>query len=139
MDLGHEYDLMFGILEEAIGYFPKFATAHRRRGELLVAKLDDKAAVPEFTKAIRLNPPDAHAHSERSLAHRRWAMATLRLGCGISTKRSASSPRIVAFLYDRGQIRRNACDFKGARADFDEAIRLSTGDPGNYYERAPRC
>jgi tetratricopeptide (TPR) repeat protein len=26
--------------------------------------------------------------------------------------------------------------FKGARADFDEAIRLCPGDPGDYYERA---
>jgi tetratricopeptide (TPR) repeat protein len=59
-------------------------------------------------------------------------VATLRLRCGISTKRYASSPRIVAF----GQIRRNAGDFKDARADFDEAIRLCPVDPGNYYERA---
>ena len=69
-DLGHKYGLMLRILEKAIGYFPKFASAHRRRGELLVAKLDDKAAVPEFTKAIRLNLRDAHAYSKRGLA--RW-------------------------------------------------------------------
>ena len=69
-DLGHRYDLMPQIPESAIGYFPKFASAHRRRGELLVAKLDDKAAVREFTKAIRLNLRDAYAYSERGLA--RW-------------------------------------------------------------------
>jgi len=39
-------------------------------------------------------------------------------------------------LYYHGRIRRNAYDFKSARADFDEAIRLCPGDPGNYYERA---
>ena len=36
-----------------------------------------------------------------------------------------------------GRFRRNARDFKGARADFDEGMRLCPGDPGNYYERAP--
>ena len=67
-DLGHKHDPMPRILEQAIVYFPKFASAHCWRGQLLVAKLDDKAAVPEFTKAIRLNLRDAHAYSERGLA-----------------------------------------------------------------------
>jgi hypothetical protein len=44
------------IAREGIGYLPKVATAYRRRGELLFANLDDKAAAPEFTKAIRFNP-----------------------------------------------------------------------------------
>ena len=136
MDLGRKYDLMLGILEEAIGYFPKFATAYRRRGELLVAKLDDKAAVPEFTKAIRLNPRDAHAYSERGLAQWRWGDGNSAAALRDFDEAIRLEPENCHFLHYRGQIRRNARDFKGARADFDEAIRLCPGDPGNYYERA---
>jgi hypothetical protein len=44
-----------------------------------------------------------------------------------------SSPRIVAFSTIIGRFRWSACDFKGARADFDETIRLCPGNPGNYY------
>lgn len=45
-------------------------------------------------------------------------------------------PTNCRFLHYRGRIRRNAADFKSARADFEEAIRLCPGDPGHYYERA---
>ena len=136
MDLGRKYNVMLRILGEAIDHFPKFATAYRKRGELYVALLDHKSAVPQFTKAIRLNPRDAHAYSERGWARWRYGngntVAALRdLDAAVRLE-----PENWLFLENRGRIRRDYGDFKGARADFDEAIRIKPDHASCYYERA---
>jgi Flp pilus assembly protein TadD len=136
MDLGHKYNVMLKVLGEAIDHFPAFASAYRQRGTLYQAKGDDKAALPEFTKAIRLNPEDAEAFYERGMV--RWNHGRGNHAAALRDFDEAIRlrPGNWLYLHYRGEVRRSNNDFKGALADFDEAISISPDHASSYYQRA---
>jgi tetratricopeptide (TPR) repeat protein len=136
LDIGLRLNLQQRALTEAIDFFPSFAAAYHERAQVRQAKGEYKEALPDYNKAIRLNPGNAEAFCDRGWL--RWQHRRNDLAAAIRDFDEAIriKPYSSRFFSYRGQARRDKGDFKGARADFDEAIRIKPDGADAYYQRA---
>ncbi len=97
---------------EAVRLDPENAETIKVRGLIFVLQQDYKGAIADFNEAIRLKPKDAEV-----IKYRDWTTRLLQF-----------KPGDIEAIKARGRIRLVQQDYKGAIADFSEAIRLKPDD-----------
>lgn len=102
-------------------------------GVYKVLNEDYKGAIENFTQAIRLNPNDAQAYSNKGLAHA--ALGDQQGAMEDFNQALRLDPQLTTTYYNRGFIRANLQDYQGAIEDFNQAIRFNPNDADTYHCR----
>ncbi len=105
---------------------PVDAAGFDRRGAAFASRNELDQAIPDFTRAIQLDPnnPDYPYHrAEALLRNRQSVLAMSDLDQAIRLK-----PDLVPALLARGELRLSAHDTNGAQADFTAALAAAPQD-----------
>jgi tetratricopeptide (TPR) repeat protein len=93
--------------------------------------LDGKIA--DYDEAIRLNPKNANAYTNRGATHK--AKGELDLAIADYDEAIQLNPKNANAYTNRGNARKAKNDLDGAIADFEESIRLNPSFAEAYYNR----
>jgi tetratricopeptide (TPR) repeat protein len=120
--------------DQAIRINPNFSNAYLGRAAARSRLEDKQGAIDDLNQAIRVNSNNVLAYAERGIYRvfedRKAAEADLKkaLSLNIDTKDAVTYRR-------RGQLRFGLDDFKGAIADFDQALRINPNFAKAYTNR----
>lgn len=103
------------------------------RGNLWSDKGDKERAIADYTDSIRINPKDAHPHSNRAHRYREQGKPDLAFADYESALRL--DPKLVSALVGKGYILEQRGLIDGAIAAFELAIRLDPKTPIPYVAR----
>jgi tetratricopeptide (TPR) repeat protein len=112
---------------------PTPAVDYNDRGTTKFQRGDNKGAILEFDRAIKIDPKYAQAYANRGIA---------KLGLGDKQGAIADYSRAIALdpqdaltYYNRGVTKFALGDKRGAVSDFDRAIALNPQDAETYCNR----
>jgi tetratricopeptide (TPR) repeat protein len=120
--------------DQAIRMNPNFSNAYLGRASARSYLSDKQGAMDDLNQAIRVNPNNVRAYAERGISQifedRKAAEADLKkaLSLNIDTKDAVAYRR-------RGSLRMGLDDFKGAIADFNQALRINPNFAEAYRSR----
>jgi len=122
------------VLSAAIAGHGDEARLYAVRGSLLLEAGRVAPALADLEQAVRLDPDDVEALTNRAQAYRRFgrieqALADLDRALEIN-------PDLPAALFNRGTMRYGTGDYQGALEDFHRCIALDPHLPGPYFNRA---
>lgn len=107
--------------------------AFQVRGDAKSSLNDLNGAIDDYTKAIKLYPPDYKSWTGRARA--RWRLKDSNGAIEDFNEAIKLEPAYDWAYFCRGEAKSDADDFKGAIADFDRAIHLNPEYPFSYSER----
>ena len=137
--LDGEYELAIDRTEAAIAVLPPnaipdgVAEAYFLLGLLYQATSQHEKSLPNYNKAIELNPDDAAAYNNRGAA--RADQGDLDAAIADLDMAIQLNPDFAEAYYNRGNARRLQGDLNAAIADYDKAIQLDPGDAEAYFNR----
>jgi len=122
------------VLSMAIDEHADQARLYAVRGSLLLEAARITLALADLERAVKLDPIDAEALTNRSQAYRRFgridqALADLDRALKIA-------PDLLAARFNRGAMRYGTGDYRSALEDFDRCVALDPNLPGPYFNRA---
>lgn len=108
----------------AIELEPKLAKAYFFRGKSQYNLGYSKDAIVDFNKAIELKPNEADFYLGRGLAKEPFKVGDYTEAIADFTKAIGLDPKEGNYYYHRGHAKYKMQDYRGAMADFNNAIKL---------------
>jgi len=120
-------------LDSALQLLPNMADFWVNRGIVKQSLRDTLAAVKDFRSALQIDPE--HALANHNLALLGGLDGKEKETEKLITEAIEKNPTLIYSYEERGFLRIKARNWKGALADFNQAILLDATDPDNWLQR----
>ena len=120
-------------LDSAVKLTPNMADFWVNRGIVKQSLRDTLAAVKDFRSALQIDPE--HALANHNLALLGGLDGKEKETEKLITEAIEKNPTLIYSYEERGFLRIKARNWKGALADFNQAILLDATDPDNWLQR----
>ncbi|MFN6087528.1 MAG: tetratricopeptide repeat protein [Cyclobacteriaceae bacterium] len=128
-----KYQQAIVYLDSALQLLPNMADFWVNRGIVKQSLRDTLAAVKDFKSALQIDPE--HALANHNLALLGGLDGKEKETEKLITEAIEKNPNLIYSYEERGFLRMKARNWKGALADFNQAILLDANDPDNWLQR----
>ena len=128
-----KYPQAIVYLDSALQLLPNMADFWVNRGIVKQSLRDTLAAVKDFRSALQIDPE--HALANHNLALLGGLDGKEKETEKLITEAIEKNPNLIYSYEERGFLRMKARNWKGALADFNQAILLDANDPDNWLQR----
>ncbi len=128
-----KYQQAIVYLDSALQLLPNMADFWVNRGIVKQSLRDTLAAVKDFKSALQIDPE--HALANHNLALLGGLNGKEKETEKLITEAIEKNPNLIYSYEERGFLRMKARNWKGALADFNQAILLDANDPDNWLQR----